>query len=200
MMLNGIYYEVIGEGKPIILIHGNNEDHTIFSNYILEFKDYKLVLIDSRGHGQSNQDKTSLQEIKKDIFNIINHLNLIDPILIGFSDGANVIMLMLQDKSFSKTVLIGGNSHPKGLKLFERIKIHLSLNRKNINLMLKEPLLKGKTFFSNSLLIYGDKDCISKKHIKELKTQFINSKFKIINGNHYILNESIPFIRRYLND
>ena len=25
-----IYYEIIGEGFPLVLLHGNNEDHHVF--------------------------------------------------------------------------------------------------------------------------------------------------------------------------
>ena len=51
-----LYYEKIGTGKPLILVHGNEEHHRIFDNAaeILK-KHYTLYLVDSRGHGQSDK-------------------------------------------------------------------------------------------------------------------------------------------------
>ena len=49
-----LYYEKIGEGRPLIMVHGNGEDHNIFtkSAEILSSK-FEVYLIDSRGHGKS---------------------------------------------------------------------------------------------------------------------------------------------------
>ena len=42
-------YEEYGTGKPIILLHGNSEDITIFRKLIDKLKpDYKVYAIDSR--------------------------------------------------------------------------------------------------------------------------------------------------------
>ena len=51
-----IYYEIIGEGFPLVLLHGNNEDHHVFDEAVkLLAKEYQCILIDSRYHGQSIQ-------------------------------------------------------------------------------------------------------------------------------------------------
>lgn len=56
-----IYYEVYGEGKPIILLHGNSETHEIFDRLIERLKNnYKVYAIDSRCHGKSEKQKKSL--------------------------------------------------------------------------------------------------------------------------------------------
>ena len=44
-----LYYEKYGEGKPIILIHGNQETHEIFDKLIEKLKsNYQVFAIDSR--------------------------------------------------------------------------------------------------------------------------------------------------------
>ena len=49
-----LYYEIIGKGDPLILLHGNGEDHHIFDSAVTILKDYfTCYCIDSRGHGQS---------------------------------------------------------------------------------------------------------------------------------------------------
>jgi pimeloyl-ACP methyl ester carboxylesterase len=56
--VNGItlYYEKTGEGQPIILLHGNGEDHQIFNVLTDQLKEnFSVYAIDSRGHGKSTR-------------------------------------------------------------------------------------------------------------------------------------------------
>ena len=73
-----IYYECIGEGFPIILLHGNGENHHIFDDTVQVLsKKYKCILIDSRYHGQSiHQGELSYQQMCKDVINVIDASNL----------------------------------------------------------------------------------------------------------------------------
>ncbi len=50
-----IFYEMVGQGRPVVLIHGNGEDHTVFDRtvHLLE-ETYTCYLPDSRGHGKSH--------------------------------------------------------------------------------------------------------------------------------------------------
>ena len=49
-----LYYEEKGDGDPLILLHGNGEDHEYFKNQIPFFaKKYRVIAIDTRGHGRS---------------------------------------------------------------------------------------------------------------------------------------------------
>src|SRR5436190_23133413 len=61
--INGIsmYYEIYGSGKPLIFLHGNGG--SIFSSRakIEYFKQYfKVIAIDSRGHGKSVDTTTKV--------------------------------------------------------------------------------------------------------------------------------------------
>jgi pimeloyl-ACP methyl ester carboxylesterase len=49
-----IFYEVKGNGKPVILIHGFGEDSDVWKNQIEELqKDFQLIIPDLPGSGQS---------------------------------------------------------------------------------------------------------------------------------------------------
>ena len=49
-----IYYEVHGNGYPIILLHGNQENRKIYDQLIKDLEnDYQLIAMDSRYHGKS---------------------------------------------------------------------------------------------------------------------------------------------------
>ena len=52
--INGIdlYYETHGSGRPLLMVHGNGEDHTIFDTAVDELKEhFTCYVVDSRGHG-----------------------------------------------------------------------------------------------------------------------------------------------------
>ena len=54
-----IYYEKCGTGKPIILVHGNKEDHTIFTKLMNSLKNhFTIYAVDNRGHGKSDKTNT----------------------------------------------------------------------------------------------------------------------------------------------
>jgi len=109
-----IYYEEIENvGKPTLLfLHGgfgNIEDY----NSILSMfaNDYNIVGIDSRGNGKSTlgTDKLTYKRLQLDVEKIVNHLQLKNISIIGFSDGGTVAYrLAVSNKiSIQKIVTIG---------------------------------------------------------------------------------------------
>ena len=109
-----IYYEVIENvGKPILLfLHGGMGNIADYNPIVPLFADnYHIVGIDSRGHGKSTlgTEKLTYKRLQLDVETIINHLQLNDISIIGFSDGGVVAYrLALSDKiSIQKIVTIG---------------------------------------------------------------------------------------------
>ena len=84
-----LFYEKTGEGHPLLLLHGNGEDHTIFDALIpLLARTHTVYAIDSRGHGASNPtEEYSYPGMADDIAQLITSLEIPSPILYGFSDG-----------------------------------------------------------------------------------------------------------------
>ena len=57
-----IYYEVEGQGPPLVLMHGITDSLEVFRlvGYVEALKsDYRLILIDARGHGASDKPHDS---------------------------------------------------------------------------------------------------------------------------------------------
>ena len=51
--VNGIqlFYTKTGQGRPLILVHGNSEDHTIFDEAVHVLREhFTCYAVDSRGH------------------------------------------------------------------------------------------------------------------------------------------------------
>ena len=58
--VNGIriFYEKSGAGRPLVMVHGNGEDHTIFDEAVRALRDeYCCYCLDSRCHGQSEDTR-----------------------------------------------------------------------------------------------------------------------------------------------
>ena len=49
-----LHYIEQGQGKPLIMLHGNGESCDYFEHQIPCFsKEYRVIALDTRGHGQS---------------------------------------------------------------------------------------------------------------------------------------------------
>ena len=203
-----IYYEVLGHGEPLIMIHGNGEDHKIFYKAANILKDhFTCYLIDSRGHGKSDKvSKFHYEDMASDIYQFINKLALKEVNYYGFSDGG-IIGLLLASKypDLLKTMIISGaNTKPEALKPL-LLKVFRFINRLKNNplfsLMLNEPhiskeeLNKIKT---PTLVLAGEKDLILEEETLYIHEEIENSKLIILpKENHasYIVNsEKIAYL------
>jgi pimeloyl-ACP methyl ester carboxylesterase len=87
-----IYYEEIeNAGKPTLLfLHGGFGNIEDFNSILQMFaNDYHIVGIDSRGHGKSTfgTSKLTYKRLQLDVEAVVNHLQLKNINIIGFSDG-----------------------------------------------------------------------------------------------------------------
>lgn len=90
-----IYYEVQGEGKPIVFTHGWTCNHGFFKKQVPELsKRYKIITYDLRGHGDSERPENGLtmERLAKDLKNLIDHLELKDVTVAGWSMGTTIIL------------------------------------------------------------------------------------------------------------
>ena len=89
-----IYYEIKGEGPPIIFIHGFTEDHNAFriQQRALSRK-YKIITYDLRGHGISDRVDygINLERSALDLRELTDYLKLENLTLVGWSMGASLI-------------------------------------------------------------------------------------------------------------
>lgn len=89
-----IYYEINGEGIPIIFIHGFSESGDIFriQKRVLS-KLYKIITYDIRGHGKSDKVEYGLNidRASLDLKELIEHLGLNKVMVVAWSMGASVL-------------------------------------------------------------------------------------------------------------
>jgi pimeloyl-ACP methyl ester carboxylesterase len=85
-----LYTEVYGNGKPLLLIHGNGGNISAFAHNIPYFaKKYKVIAVDSRAHGKSrdNRDSLSFEMMADDFAGLLDAMHIDSAYVIGWSDG-----------------------------------------------------------------------------------------------------------------
>lgn len=187
-----IYYEKRGAGKPLILLHGNGEDHTIFDKALpLLEKHFTVYAVDTRGHGASSPaDELHYDEMAQDIYEFLCKMSLEGCVLYGFSDGG-IIGLILAIKYpglLSRVIASGPNVTPKGLKLIWRLQfkiIYFLTRSRNYKLMIHEPNITDDELRGISIPVHitgGEKDMISLSHMKHIAECIKCSELTILPG------------------
>jgi non-heme chloroperoxidase len=89
-----IYYTDQGRGNPIFLIHGWMMNHKFFRHNTPELsRTHRVVTMDIRGHGYSGKQELNLnlRQAARDTRRIIDHLDLSEVTLVGWSMGTTLI-------------------------------------------------------------------------------------------------------------
>lgn len=111
-----IYYEVKGNGYPVVLVHGFIVTSSTWKKsplYLDLLKNgYQVIIMDLRGNGQSDKPHTPQayenDAQAKDIMGIISELGIKKYDVIGYSRGSIIAArLLVLDKRVHKTILGG---------------------------------------------------------------------------------------------
>jgi non-heme chloroperoxidase len=141
-----IYFEDHGSGPPVILIHGYPLDGRSWEHQeraLLE-AGYRVISYDRRGFGQSSKPTTGYDydTLAADLAVLIDHLDLTDINLVGFSMGTGEVTRYLGSRGSArvrKAALLGAlppfllktDDNPQGVdgQVFDRIKAALAADR-----------------------------------------------------------------------
>lgn len=110
-----IYYEVFGAGHPLILLHGGTATGRSWYGHIPTFaKGFRTITVDSRGHGKTDNPAGELRytTMADDVAAFIREMLLESPLVLGFSDGAQIaIELGLRHPGLARALVLGGAYH-----------------------------------------------------------------------------------------
>lgn len=189
-----LYYEKIGRGHPLIMLHGNSQSLNIFHKMAAKLKDnFELYLVDSRNHGKSDESKEfSYYLMAEDLKEFIQRLNIKDPYVIGFSDGAICALLseIKHPGTFSRMCLMGLNLSPDDLtddayeetkELYEFLQVDI------IRIMLDSPHITEKELSevnANILFIYGENDVFKEELYEKIKIAKNYKLLKVKDHDH----------------
>jgi pimeloyl-ACP methyl ester carboxylesterase len=96
--VNGIkmYYEIHGEGKPLVLIHGGGSTITTSFGTILPMlaKHRKIIAVELQAHGHTADRDTpeSFEQDANDVAALLNYLKIDKADVLGFSNGGHTTM------------------------------------------------------------------------------------------------------------
>jgi pimeloyl-ACP methyl ester carboxylesterase len=201
-----LHYKHVGSGDPLILLHGNSEDHTIFDPLSVKLKDYfSVYAIDSRNHGQSQEiEEIKYEFMASDTFKFIKALGLQPAYVVGFSDGAIIALMVAMERpeAIKKMVLMGPNFSPDDLNE-ESVAFIKQLIEKTDSRLLKmifeEPHLDPERLAKidiPSLVVYGQNDLFKPETATAMASALKNSRLMVIDGHDhqsYVVNNDLMF-------
>ena len=93
-----LHYKEIGEGKPLIILHGlfgTSDNWQTHAKKLGEY--YRVILVDQRNHGHSPwSDDFTYEHLADDLERLIQHLDIEQFTLIGHSMGGKTAMYYAQ--------------------------------------------------------------------------------------------------------
>ncbi|HEY1752431.1 MAG TPA: alpha/beta hydrolase [Caulobacteraceae bacterium] len=116
-----IWFATFGQGPPVILLHGGLASSDIWGGQLpaLLAAGYRVVAIDSRGHGRSTRDRRPLSyaRMETDVVAVMDFLDLEQASVVGWSDGAiiGLIMAMQDPDRVTRVFAFGANMDVGGL-------------------------------------------------------------------------------------
>ena len=193
--VNGVslHYVVVGEGRPVVLVHGNGETHDLFDTEIRRLAEagYRVYAPDSRGHGANEPlEEYHYTDMAEDMFCLIRELGLERPALYGHSDGGIIGLLLAirHPDALGVLAVSGTNLSPDGIDP-SFIREFTEINKKRpdplITLMLTEPDIAPEELGGIAipvLVTVGEHDLILPSETQKIAAGLPHAELKIIEG------------------
>ncbi|WP_125702382.1 alpha/beta fold hydrolase [Lacticaseibacillus daqingensis] len=216
LSVNGVtlHYTQAGHGQPLLLLHGNGEDASLWAATVTRLAPHFTVYaLDTRGHGQSSGAvPRNYRLMAQDVAAFIAALGLPPVILTGFSDGGITALYVAATwpTLVRRLIVAGANLTPTGMRPLvygatwvEYWKTHDPLLR----LMLRHPHLTAHQLHNihvPTLVLAGQHDVIRLGETRKIARGIRNARVVIVpSATHssYIKDGSVfvtliwPFIR-----
>lgn len=120
-----IWYASYGEGPAVILLHGGlgHSGNWGYQVPALVSAGYRVLLVDSRGHGRSTRDarRYTYELMASDVLAVMDTVQLPHAAVAGWSDGACVAMILAMQAParVDGIFFFGCNMDPSGTKTIE---------------------------------------------------------------------------------
>lgn len=110
-----IWYEVSGEGPPLILIHANPFDNQMWMYQVAHFSaKFKVISVDLRGYGRSVKmtEEFTLEDMANDVLGVMEDAGCSKAVVMGCSVGSAIAILLTlsHPHMFEASILVGGSS------------------------------------------------------------------------------------------
>ena len=112
--VNGIkmYYEIHGQGKPLVLIHGGGSTiQTTFGRIIpMLAKKYKVIAVDLQAHGRTSDRNASesFEQDADDVATLLKNINISNADFFGFSNGGTTaVQIAIRHPEIVNKMILG---------------------------------------------------------------------------------------------
>ena len=202
--VNGIkmYYEKHGSGRPLIMVLGNSEDHTIFyDSMVLLRNHFTVYTVDSRGHGFSERvEEFHYDDMADDMIAFMDQLDLKDVIFYGFSDGGIIgLLAAMRTDRIGMLITSGANLTPNGVGLLLTgiVKLMYLANKDGkMKMILTEPNITEEELAQikvPTVVMAGSKDLVKRSETERIAAAIPGAKLRILQGEghgSYIVHKS----------
>ncbi|MDP3738142.1 MAG: alpha/beta hydrolase [Hyphomonadaceae bacterium] len=211
-----LYYEIYGQGEPLLLVHGNGGSLGTLAAQIDHFKaKYKVIAMDSRDQGKSSDsaEPITYEKMTDDLAALIDHLKTGPVDVVGWSDGGIEALLLgvRHPDKVKKIVSMAANLNP-GPDAFDPeidalIKSMMELpddvkgtpagerQLKVVGMMLREPniapALLGKVT-APTLVLAADHDLIRLEHMLTIYKSLPNAQLAIFSNSTHLIPYDDP--------
>jgi pimeloyl-ACP methyl ester carboxylesterase len=120
-----IWYAMLGAGRSVIMLHGGlgHSGNWGYQVPLLMNSGYRVVLIDSRGHGHSTRDERpyTYELLASDVLAVMDHIKLEKAAFVGWSDGACTALVLARNaaRRSAGVFFFACNMDPSGVKQIE---------------------------------------------------------------------------------
>ncbi len=215
-----VYYEVYGEGKPVVLLHGNGGSIRGRAAFIAELsKKYKVIAFDNRCHGKSDcpTGQLTYEQMADDVDKVLQHLGIDSANIWGHSDGGIIGLLVAihYPGKVKKLLASGANLRPDStavepslfplLEVMEKqVKNADSAHYKQFLLLVEQPHIPVSDLWkikSDVLIMAGDRDAIRIEHTMEIFKNIPGALLSILPGTtHFVYSERPEWFKQMLYD
>lgn len=218
--MNGIklYYEIYGDGKPLLLLHGNGGSISGQAVRIADFRNkYKVIAVDNRAQGKSGDDGQELTYdlMADDINKLLEQLKIDSAYIWGQSDGGiiGLILAMNYPDKVRKLAVWGANieanagAFSPGIyeSIVEASKTGKTEKDRQLNTLMAKypniPFADLKNINVPVLVMSGDKDAITIEHTINIFRNIPTSQLFVMPGaTHYGAYEKPALFNTILSD
>lgn len=220
--VNGVrlYYEIYGEGQPVLLIHGGGGSIVAMTPQIEALSgDYRVIAADSRGHGKSGleTERLTYRQIADDLAALLDTLEVEQAYIFGWSDGGIVGLLLAirHPEEVAKLAAMAANLRPDASALHEWVRPELlkwaemvdgqiaagddsqdwHRQRLQFDMILTQPHISHAQLQSIQapvLVMNADMDAIRNSHALEIFENIRNAQLAILPGMTHMAPSQNP--------
>ena len=158
-----LYYEVHGQGEPLVFAAGFNTDHHVFDKFIDVYKkNFQVIVFDYRGTGQSSAPEMpyTIEMMANDLIALCDALHLEQCHFVGVSMGVFILLnLAARYPHRCKKLVLSNNALKLDPRLALLMQLNLELLKAGVNqkLVVKTfwPWLFSKNFLSQPNVLEG---------------------------------------------